>query len=71
MKLYVWKDVLYDYSAGMIVVLAPDLETAFATVKADPATYERHLEDMGKETPAVVDLAGDVEPQAWWVYGGG
>jgi hypothetical protein len=71
MKLYVWKDVLTDYTSGMIVVLAPDLKTAFATVKADTGTYESHLEDMGKVTPTVVDLDGDVQPQAWWVYGGG
>jgi prevent-host-death family protein len=71
MKLFIWENVLTDYTSGMIVALAPDLETAFATVKADTSTYDSHLEDMGKETPVVVDLTGDVTPQAWWVYGGG
>jgi hypothetical protein len=65
-KLFVWEKVLYDYSPGMIVAVAPDLETALATVQEDYVRAE-----MGRETPVVIDLAGDVEPQAWWVYGGG
>jgi hypothetical protein len=70
-KLFVWEEVLTDYTSGMIVVLAPDLETALAVVRDDPGTYDRHLEDMGAHEPEVTDLSGDVKPQAWWVYGGG
>ena len=65
MKLYVWQEVLIDYSAGMIVVLAPDLDAAMATVEEDYVRAE-----MGKVKPTVIDLAGDVKPQSWWVYGG-
>jgi hypothetical protein len=66
MKLYVWKDVLYGYSAGMIVALAPDLESALATVEEG---YVRAV--MGEVKPTVIDLADDVKPQSWWVHGGG
>jgi hypothetical protein len=66
MKLYVWEDVLYDYSAGMVVALAPDLESALATVEEDYVRAE-----MGKAKPTVINLADDVKPQSWWVHGGG
>ena len=65
-KLFVWEGVLANYSSGMIVVLAPDLETALAITKDD---YMRA--DMGRVTPTVVDLSGKIEPQIWYVHGGG
>ena len=66
MKLYIWEGVLYDYSSGMIVALAPDLDSALATVEEDYVRAE-----MGRVKPTVIDLDGDVKPQAWWVHGGG
>src|SRR5258708_39348291 len=65
MRLYVWEDVLRDYSPGMIVVLAPDLDTAMTMVSEDVRA------EMGAKKPTVIDLAADVKPQAWGVYGGG
>ena len=67
MKLYVWTDVLCDYSAGMAVALAPDLETALAALDKN-AGY--HL-DLPVDKMTAIDLSGEVEPQAWYVYGGG
>jgi hypothetical protein len=66
MRLYVWEEVLLDYTAGMIVVLAPDLDAAMKTVDEDYVRAE-----MGARQPTVIDLSADTEPQAWWVYGGG
>jgi hypothetical protein len=70
-KLWVWKDVLTDYSSGMIVALAPDLETAMAATE-QTHEYPSHLrEEMGKVMPTVIDLDGDVQPAIWYVHGGG
>lgn len=66
MKLYVWTDVLRDYSPGMIVVLAPDLDAAMATIDEQYVRAE-----MGAKQPVVIELDGDVKPQSWWVHGGG
>jgi len=65
MKLYVWKDVLRDYSAGMIVALAPNLETAL-TLTDD--IFARS--DIGRYTPEVVTVTTDAEPKFWCVHGG-
>lgn len=71
MKLYVWTDVLCDYVCGMIVALAPDLETAL-TIAREHKYYGSHYSaEMGKNEPTVIDLSGDVTPQVWAVYGGG
>ena len=72
MKLYVWTGVLYDYTAGMIVALAPDLETALAVARKGEYSYAAP-EEMGRETPQVINLPGcePVEPQVWVVHGGG
>jgi hypothetical protein len=66
MKLYIWENVLQDYSSGMIVALAPDLESALAT-----AASESVREEMGRVTPAVVEIGDGTEPQSWHVWGGG
>jgi hypothetical protein len=67
MKLFVWTDVLCDYSCGMIVALAPDLETALPLAESSTIRGE-----MGSSTPEVIDL-GPVaaEPKVWHVWGGG
>ena len=70
-KLYVWQGVLTDYTDGMIVVLAPDFETALATMRDHPEGIDTPLQDMGRVEPTVIDLADDVKPQAWLVWGGG
>ena len=65
MKLYIWEDVLRDYSAGMIVAIAPDLETALATADSDSVR-----EEMGRVTPTVIEIDGSTTPQSWHVWGG-
>ncbi len=67
MKLYVWTEVLMDYTYGMIVSIAPDLESALASCDT---SYVRA--EMGEKTPLVIDLSDpDVKAQTFWVYGGG
>lgn len=67
MKLYVWTDVLRDWSSGMIVALAPDLEEALAVADSDFVRAE-----MGRAVPEVLDLGKTVTPaRVWYVCGGG
>lgn len=70
MKLFVWQDVLWDYTDGMIVALAPDLETALALAR--DSEFYGAPGDMGKTEPEVIDLGRvDAEPKLWAVHGGG
>lgn len=73
MRLYVWTEVLYDYTAGMIVALAPDLDTALHVARIAPDLPARTAEEMGREEPRVTELPGceDVDPRVWAVNGGG
>ena len=67
MKLFIWEDVLRDYSAGMIVALAPDLESALAAVRDD--SYVRAA--MGEAKPEVIEIGPNTQAQTWYVHGGG
>ena len=67
MKLMVWTDVLCDYTCGMIVALAPSLETALHLTDR-PSVRE----DMVRVDPEVTELGEvDAEPRVWFVFGGG
>jgi hypothetical protein len=70
MKLYIWTGVLYDYSSGMIVALAPDLGAALELGRSTGS--DAVAQDMGAKTPEVIEL-GRVrhEPKIWYVHGGG
>jgi hypothetical protein len=78
MRLYVWEKVLHDYGAGMIVALAPDLDSALEMGRAEGRAVAAA---MGEVAPEIVELglttaeiaravaAGT--PRLWFVYGGG
>jgi hypothetical protein len=51
----------------MAAALAPDLETALAMLDKK-AGY--HL-DLPVDRMTVIDLAGEIEPQTWYIHGGG
>ena len=66
LKLYVWEDVLTDYTSGMVCILAKDLEQAkklFST-KFPDSNYV--LEEFFGKPHQVI-----TEPEAFYVYGGG
>lgn len=71
MKLFIWQgdNVLADYTSGMIVALAPDLEGALKAIEANYRSYMGLFPALPSE---VVDLgASDATPRAWAVHGGG
>lgn len=67
MKLFVWENVLHDYTAGMAVAVAPDLDTALRVLDAK-ASYDLNLPVRNL---TVIDLEGTVIPDGWYVHGGG
>jgi hypothetical protein len=74
-KLYVWEGVLRDYTDGMAVALAPDLDTAVTTV-LDSMGYTGDLREVAEQefrsvVPVVTEVNRKTRPQAWYVYGGG
>lgn len=71
MKLFIWKGpgVLSDYTDGMIVAIAPDVETAAVEItKANG--WETHAYP---HSPTEVIELGNVAamPKAWVCWGGG
>lgn len=64
LKLYVWEDVLRDYTAGMVCILAHSLEEAkeVAEKKFEPYEVEKFF---GKPHKIVT------EPDGFLVWGGG
>ena len=63
LKLFVWTEVLTDYSHGMMVALAHDVEEARALL-LEEVNY-LPADDLARE-PLVVE-----EPSAFIVWGGG
>lgn len=69
MNLYVWTGVLNDYSSGMIVALAPDMDTALKLARDAGEWVAR---DMGQYAPvAVIPVLAEPKPYLWHVNGGG
>ena len=70
LKLFVWEKVLCDWSCGIVVVLAKDLEHAKELLKEeDYVIYRELFEEDGDDymkQPKIV-----TEPSVFYVWGGG
>ena len=65
LKLYVWEDVLQDYTSGMAVALAESKEAALAQLEAS-GLYRWSMDELRATEPVVCET-----PCAFWVHGGG
>jgi hypothetical protein len=63
LKLFVWEDVLTDYTDGVMFALAPDVETAREMLSLQISKYD--AKDLARE-PKVY-----TEPFALAIHGGG
>jgi hypothetical protein len=69
-KLFVWHGVLTDYTSGMIVALAPDVETAIAHLAATDKYSGHVIEEMRHNDPEVHETtAGTIVVE--YISGGG
>lgn len=64
LKMYVWHDVLRDYTPGMVCILAHNYEEAIKTAREQLPDYV--TDDFAGGEHKVYD-----KPQAEYVYGGG
>jgi hypothetical protein len=69
MKLFVWENVLTDYTSGMVVAIAKDVDEARRVACEGDDCLQYHSDDLARD-PEVIDL-DDPKAQAWVVYGGG
>ncbi len=69
MKLFVWEDVLADYTSGMVVAIAKDVDEA-RRVAINTSDTSRWMASELTNDPQVVEL-DDPKAKAWIVYGGG
>lgn len=67
LKLYVWTDVLADYTSGLAVAVAHDEEEALKYFK-DKGLWHHCIDELKKKKPKVVHLT---KPYCVWVHGGG
>lgn len=69
LKLFVWEEVLCNYTAGMMVALAPDVETARELLRAQQAKEyyydEQRVEKDLQKAPLVCTT-----PVAFYIWGG-
>jgi len=64
MKLFIWEDVLRDYTSGMALAYAKTLEEALAS-------FEDYIaEKLGPPTK-IIDCKKEKETFSAYVYGGG
>jgi len=63
MKIFIWEDVLRDWSAGMAMAYAETLEEALEELS-------KVASQLGKPTK-IIDVDKDKHPHGVFVYGGG
>jgi hypothetical protein len=69
-KLYVYRDVLWDYTDGMIAILARSQEEANYILPLYFGEYDAE-EIVEKGPTEVVEIEGLNEPKLFFVHGGG
>jgi len=69
-KLYVWHHVLTDYTSGMIVIHARNLNEAYEIASKQQRKKENYtplMNEIGSKKPNKIISKGGID----WVYGGG
>ena len=66
MNVYIWEDVLTDYTSGMAVAYAETLEQALEKLAGNSGSI---AEQLGAPT-TIIDCDNNKEPFAAYVYGG-
>ena len=64
LKLYVWEDVLTDYTSGIAFALAESIEQAREAIR-EKGLSDYRMKDLDSD-PLVVE-----QPEGFYLYGGG
>ena len=70
MKLFVWKDVLEDWTSGLVVVLARNKNEAVELFEKKHEKQFKHVNGEIRDT-LPTDILDLTEPYCVYVYGGG
>jgi len=66
LRVYVWEDVLRDYTTGMVVIIAHSLDEAKEVFLKKYPSHQYIIDNFFGSPHQVV-----TEPDAFYVYGGG
>ena len=69
MKVYIWQNVLCDWTEGMIVVIADSLEDAINEAREKEGDYT--ASEMGRVIPTVIEVDKLEQAAIFVVWGGG
>jgi hypothetical protein len=69
LNLYVWEDVLTDYTSGMVVAIAYSLEEAQETLDSSVRFSLENSGDLNK--PDIIELSPGRAAASWHCWGGG
>ena len=69
MKMYVWEDVLDDYTSGMICVLARTKKHALEIIEKENGFDSYVYQEARSNTP--IEVTNKSEQKCYFVYGGG
>ena len=69
MKVYIWQEVLCDYSEGMIVAIADSLEDAINKAREKEGDFA--ASEMGRVMPTVIEVDKLEQAAIFVVWGGG
>lgn len=73
LNLYVWEDVLCDWTCGIVFAVAPSLQAALAEIRRKYTPINLGVFGFPEQTPApthVIPLGPDTPTMAWLVTGG-
>ena len=69
MKVFIWQEVLCDWTCGMIVVIADSLEDAIDKVRNEEGDFT--VSEMARVKPTVIETGQLDQPIMFCVWGGG
>ena len=69
MKIYIWENVLCDYTCGMVVVYAKSLSEAREQIGKYLESWEQ--EELKVKEPEIIDCKSHKKPDIFWARGGG
>ena len=71
MRLYIWDQVLTDYSDGMAFAVADTLEDAYRAAATREGVVQGHVIEALPLPTQTIEIVDGMEPVGAYVWGGG